>query len=184
MKLNFLNYHIRFYVRKVRKPNSLGILSLCNDGQHVVLLDFDCVHGYKVIRGLKQNMEILQETYDLGDFDLYETSGRYHCVCFTKISLKDYKILMDEIPFLDRGFMLQATLRPERATTLRFYSLNKDKYSKYITTFKSKYGYKMPESEAHKQIFNHLKGLPVKNIGIALPVVWYFHNKTAHGVKK
>ena len=168
MKFTLLNYKIN--IRKINKPNSLGVLSLCADGQHVVLLDFDVPHSYDWIEGLKEQTKLIQEDYDLGDFEVYETAGGYHLICYTKVSLKEYKNLMDELPLLDRGFMVQATLRPERATTLRFYSLNKNKYSKYITTFKSKYGYEMPESNAHKQLFNHLKGLPVLNTGEPLPV--------------
>lgn len=184
MKINFLGFQLYVKFKRTHAPNSLGVLSLTHDKKHVVLLDFDTFHFYDNLQVLINNLKEFQEDYDLGDFDIYETSGGYHAVCFTKVSYGDYLQIMNEINGLDYGFKIQAVLRPEQATTLRFYSLNENKYSKYITTVKSNYGYEREESEAHKQIFNHLKGLPVKQTKEPLPVVWYFHNKTAHGVKK
>ena len=187
MKINFLGYQLYVKLKKQHLPNSLGILSLTYDNKHVVLLDFDVPHTTKSKARIEINLWELQNKYNLGDFDLFETAGGYHAVCYSKVSYGEYVEIMNSLgDLLDYGFKIQAVLRPEQATTLRYRSLNTSKYSKFLYTIKkvSSSGWikKAPreESNEHKQAFALLKGLQPEQLKNPLPVVYYYHNKTKH----
>lgn len=184
MLIRILGYRIKIQTWRRKEPDSLGLLSLCEDGKHVVFLDFDIPHGKqgKVNKSMIETIAYLQKKYSLGDFDIFETAGGYHAICYSKVTYGEYMDIMQNTKELDPGFKKQAVTRPEQATTIRFYSLNPKKYSKYVMTIRKESS--REESTAHKQAFNHLKGLPVTKAKEGLITVEYFHNKTKHGLKR
>lgn len=64
-------------------PGLLGMQSICNDGKHVLFLDFDkkkLSSVIKICRGL-------QDEHLLGDFHVFRSSrNNYHAICLTKLS--------------------------------------------------------------------------------------------------
>jgi hypothetical protein len=152
---------------------------------HVVFLDYDIKHSEENEKWLDHMIRKLQNKFNLGDFDVFQTAGGYHAVCY---SLVTYGELIDILTYaeVDYGFKIQAVLRPEQALTLRFYSLNEKKYSKYLFTVVRNPTpldeYERPISEEHRQFFMHLKNEKdlIQETGKPLPIVYYHHNKTIH----
>lgn len=89
----FFNFQLDFSMRltKVKKGFSLGTYSICEDGKHVIYLDYDNFR----FEWMKSELECLQNKYLLSPFYILESSnregiGHYHAVCFDKISAQMY----------------------------------------------------------------------------------------------
>jgi len=79
-------------------PNTVGIRSTCNDGSHVLFLDFD----KKNLDTVKESLRAIQRKYDAGIFYILRSSNRhYHAISIRKFLFGEvceiqHKLKMDK----------------------------------------------------------------------------------------
>lgn len=191
MKFQLFGYKLFAGIRKELAPNSLGVLSIIpgTDNEHVIMLDFDCEHTDAELSKLQENLRLLMKKHIISSFRIFETRGGYHALSSDSAGYSEMIGIMNESG-CDKYHMCQAIIRPEKACTIRLYSQNKQKYSKYLTTLKSEHvsAWRRKRSVAHEYLFGILANEDELLAGVneavlattCAPLVWYHHNRTAH----
>lgn len=78
----------------------IGSYSICKNGQHVIMLDYD---NFK-LEWLKEELIYLQKKHKLSDFYIFTSSkiidrfkiNNFHAICFDKMHGKDYMGILKE----------------------------------------------------------------------------------------
>lgn len=121
--------------RKV--ADMVGVQSICEDGKHVIFLDFDNCTLRDVIR----KCNVLQEHYGIGIILIMQSSkGNYHGICFDKVSfgnVVDMQMELDMKPYImasvPRGhWVMRVSPKKEK---IRFVCIiGKDNHGRYISS--------------------------------------------------
>lgn len=92
INLNFLSIEFTILIRKELSQKTLkGVYSLCENGQHILLLDYDNLELQQIYAEIKS----LQTNFSLSTFYIFETSPQhYYTVCLDKISIDEYEQIM------------------------------------------------------------------------------------------
>lgn len=94
MKYDLTIFGIQFrgVIRKALTPvYPVGTYSLCEDGKHVVFIDYDNLP----INIINAELLSLQKDFNLGTFYLFETSkGNYFALCLDKVSIGEYESIL------------------------------------------------------------------------------------------
>ena len=75
----------------------IGVSSECEDGDHILMMDFDIDH--KEIGPLYLHAGKVQDKYRLPDMYFFKTKNGFHIYCVAKLSLENIKRIYDE--FID-----------------------------------------------------------------------------------
>lgn len=85
MRLNIFNYQMT--LRRIPDVTQIGSYSICEDGQHVLYLDYDELPLTIILTELKA----IQNLYDIGNIYIIETSKKkYHAISVDKVNVKEY----------------------------------------------------------------------------------------------
>jgi len=155
-----------FRVTKVKKGFAIGTYSICQDGKHVIYLDYDNFR----FEWLLDEIKYLKERFKLGNFYILRSSkiggGKYkhHVVCFDKVSARVYnEIVMEsnaDMLFKNNGFF-----DLENARVLRFSGKTKSnigvpRYHGYVN---SKHQHR-PKSRGHIEFYKKMFNIPDDNL--------------------
>ena len=121
-----------------KKPTvATGVTSMCEDGKHILFLDYDDVCEWIVL----QDLEMLQRTCQLSPFYLFTTKqeiikkqrvGNYHAICLTKMSPSDV-IGYQRMTHSDRAYMTMPLRNIFRSWVLRLSGKGKRKRPKLVS---------------------------------------------------
>lgn len=94
MKLNLkiLKWDLSLNIRESLRPvDCLGSYSLCQDGRHIIYLDYDNAHLDMVYHDLQS----LQKNFWLSTFYIFRSSDNsYHAICLDKIRIRKYEEIL------------------------------------------------------------------------------------------
>ena len=159
----------RFKLIPTRDVRTIGIHSICEDGLHIVPLDYDTIDK----RFMYQDLRLLQETFRLDDFYVFATTkeeripvygteqviGSYHCISLSKVTVSELNEIVGR-SHSDAAFKRGARLNTARVWTLR---THEDYRSKPQFTGIIKSPYKEHEqSSAHAEFLRKHYGVFVK----------------------
>lgn len=68
-----------------RTPNVYAISSLCADGNHVIIWDFDVCKEPKNLRKIENSLSSIQRTFLLSTIYIIETRLGYNAICLDKL---------------------------------------------------------------------------------------------------
>jgi hypothetical protein len=90
--------------------------SICKDGKHVILWDFDGINMEN--NDLINKIKKIQAQYELSNIYLFKSSkDHYHGYCLNKFEFKDMFDIIRMTPYIDPNFLIYAAKRGE--STLR-----------------------------------------------------------------
>lgn len=118
-----------------------GISSECNDGKHILFLDYDKKELPKIIDELKT----FQMIYTLSDFYILSTENGYNVICLDKFDFSDLLDIYEHSKLIDSKFVRYCRIR--RHFTLR---MDGSKKMEFVLTSTNKYRQK---SNAHRIFF-------------------------------
>jgi hypothetical protein len=156
-KIHFLNLE-RWSIPK-REVRTIGFHSRCQDGLHIVMLDYD--HIDKVI--FLQDLRWLQEVFGLSEFYMFKTRketeidvygnkqivGCYHAVSFDKLSFSELNLVIGR-SHCDASFKRGPRINPARVWTLRSHRKGYGMKPEYIGTLPSQ-STNYEQSSAHAE---------------------------------
>jgi len=166
----FFDFQIDFLFRisKIKKGFAIGTYSICNDGKHIIYLDYDNFR----FEWLIDELNYLRQRYKLSNFYIFRSSkvggGKYkhHCVCFDKVTARVYnEIVMEsnaDMLFKNNGFF-----DFENARVLRFSSKTKSSIGMpyYHGFLESKYNNKQ-KSRGHINFYRKMFDIPEEHINL------------------
>jgi len=135
-----------------------GVTSKCEDGKHIIMLDYDQTELSKV----ETICKVLQDVFKLSTFYIFESSSNsYHAVCFDKVSFSDLIRIM-VFAGTDESYVIKTLQR--RYAVLRIASKGNKPPPNYIKNLlgESKYA----KSGAH---FRFLSGLNIYSKALNTP---------------
>lgn len=93
MKISISLFKYRFSARisKIADNRQAGFYSLCEDGKHVLLLDYDAVEESMLMTDIRS----LQQNFNLSTVYVFETSeGNYYALCLDKFTIAEIEKIM------------------------------------------------------------------------------------------
>jgi len=99
-----------------RKPNVYAISSLCEDGNHIIIWDFDINKQPKNLYKLENSLKNVQRNFLLSTIYIFESRNGYNAVCLDKLdknSVGNIKNLtsFDDKKHLEQGILYNWKLR-------------------------------------------------------------------------
>lgn len=116
---------------------TFGINSICQDGKHIIFIDFD----NKQLDIIKNIIKELQKDNDLSDFYIFSTFNGYHAICLDKLNIDEIIDILCEYEFIDQDYLRFAHKRNN--FTLRW-GIDKEfcyKISRQSFTYKKSYAH-------------------------------------------
>jgi hypothetical protein len=118
-----------------RKPNVYAISSLCENGQHVLIWDFDVGHEPKNIHKIENSLKNIQRNFLLSAIFLFESRNGYNAVCLDKLDKHEVGNIKNLTPYddkkhLEHGLLYGWKLRIGSDKHL-ISLIDTDKFSKY-----------------------------------------------------
>jgi hypothetical protein len=147
-----------FRVSKVKKGFAIGTYSICDDGKHVIYLDYDNFR----FEWLLDELRMLRDKYKLSTFYVFRSSkddvGKYkhHVVCFDKINARLYNEIVlssnADVLFKNNGFF-----DLENSRVLRFSKKQSSDIGKpyFLCTVSSGYN-KYNKSQSHINFYQKM----------------------------
>jgi hypothetical protein len=131
-----------------RKPNVYAISSICEDGTHIIIWDFDFDKKPKSLFRLENSLKNIQRNFLLSSIYLFESRCGYNAVCLDKIdkhTVTNIKNLTfgDDRKHLEQGILYNWKLR-----------IGSDK--KLIEIIDTEHFTKFTRSNAHRIALNNL----------------------------
>jgi hypothetical protein len=158
----------RLHLIPTRDIETVGFWDICEDGLHVILLDYDAIDRIFMF----QDLRWLQKAFRLSDFHVLttkqekmdicgreETIGSYHCICLDKVPFATAVEIIQR-SHCDAAFKRGAFLNIARVWTLRAFEDYRPK-PHYITTVKSPFA-EYQQSSAHAEFLKKNYGIPVR----------------------
>lgn len=154
-----------FKISRIKKGFAIGTYSICQDGKHIIYLDYDNFRFEWLLGELKH----LKEKFKLSNFYIFRSSQvgnnlyKHHAVCFDKISARVYnQIVMEsnaDMLFKHNGFF-----DLENARVLRFSGKSKSRIGMpyYHGFISSKYQSKS-KSNGHMEFYKKMFDIPKKH---------------------
>ena len=136
-----------------RKPNVYAISSICEDGTHIVIWDFDFNKNMKSLFKLENSLKNIQRNFLLSPIYLFESRCGYNAVCLDKLdkhTVTNIKNLTfgDDRKHLEQGILYNWKLR-----------IGSDK--RLIEIFDIDHFSKFTRSNAHRIALNNLFGTDI-----------------------
>jgi hypothetical protein len=131
---------------KTNLKTCFGISSLCQDGRHIIFLDYDV----KTLPEVLNEIKMIQLVYALSDFYVIETSNGFNAFCLDMLEFGELLEICESLKLLDKQFLLYCTKR--KHFTLRMCG---DKKLLMIITSTNNYRNK---SNAHRIFFKEVMG--------------------------
>lgn len=154
MKLNYTfgigRWRFQLFVNSyiLSKVRTQGIYDICEDGRHVVFLDYD---RFK-LEWLENEIHYLQNKFKLGDFIILESSeNSYHAVCFDKLHPREHQKVIDQSN-CDEAFK-NAPRWDYGSRVLRAFPKGNTQKPKYMKIIQSIYNDNREKSKAHHKFF-------------------------------
>jgi hypothetical protein len=99
-----------------RKPNVYAISSICEDGKHIIIWDFDMTHDPKMLYNLEKILKSVQRQFLLSKIYLLHSRAGYNAVCLDKLDKNEvanikHLTLHDDKKHLEQGIMYNWKLR-------------------------------------------------------------------------
>lgn len=136
-----------------RKPNVYAISSLCEDGKHIIIWDFDVNVESKNLCKIENSLKNIQRMFLLSKIYILESRCGYNAICLDKLDKNEVANIKNLTSFDDKKHLEQGIIYNWK---LR---IGKDKkYVSYVDTEKfSKY----TRSNAHRVTLNKMFGMDV-----------------------
>jgi hypothetical protein len=136
-----------------RKPNVYAISSLCEDGNHVIIWDFDIIKQPKNFWRIENSLKSIQRSFLLSSIYLIETRFGYNAICLDKLdknSVGNIKNLTfgDDRKHLEQGISYNWYIR-----------IGKDK--KLVSVIDTEKFTKYTRSNAHRIALNNLMNIKI-----------------------
>lgn len=152
-----------------RDVRTMGIHSICEDGLHIVPLDYDTIDK----RFMIQDLQCLQQPFSLSDFYVFATTreetipvygteqivGSYHCISLSKVTVSELNEIVCR-SHSDAAFKRGARLNTARVWTLRTHEDYRPK-PEFVGILKSTFA-EHQESSAHAEFLKKHYGVAVK----------------------
>jgi hypothetical protein len=99
-----------------RKPNVYAISSICEDGKHIIIWDFDITHDLKMLSRLDGIIKSVQRNFLLSEIYLLKSRIGYNAICLDKLDKNEvanikHLTLHDDRKHLEQGIMYNWKLR-------------------------------------------------------------------------
>jgi hypothetical protein len=138
-----------------RKPNVYAISSLCEDGSHIIIWDFDIKKEPKNLCKIENSLKSVQRTFLLSKIYIFESRFGYNAICLDKLQKNEVANIknmtsFDDKKHLEQGILYNWKLRigPDK------------KYVSYVDVERFK---KHTMSNSHRIALKILFGLQVDN---------------------
>ncbi len=154
MKLRLGNRMLTFSLDKIIS-DILGMSSLCEDGNHLIFVDYDVTNIDVII----EQVSFVQEKFDLGDAYVFKTSkDNYHLIFLDKLSFNEVLNVYGYLHNYDLDHYLKSY---ERKNFILRLSKKKSKEINFKLNIESSSpgGIK---SNAHRKLLNHFYGLNIE----------------------
>lgn len=157
-----VNFNLKF--SWLKSGVAVGTYSICEDGKHIIYLDYDNFR----YEWLKDELKHLKEKYKLSNFYILRSSKsetghfKHHAVCFDKVTAREYNEIVMESN-ADMLFKKNNFFDLENSRVLRFSAKSKSQIQMpyYHSRIRSKHC-KRKKSLAHIGFYNRMFG--IKNI--------------------
>jgi hypothetical protein len=172
-KIGKYSIMLKFQVYKRLDIRTKGIESrIPKTSLHVVLLDYDnvvagnyaCENIDDAEKRLVEELQFLQEEFELGNFHVFETRGDgRHAVCLDALTFRDVKDIVD-FSSCDLKFKSAPRINEYRCWVLRFLNKGKRSAPKFLYTVESPFEGKNLQSMGHaKYLLNFGLKVELKN---------------------
>lgn len=138
-----------------RKPNVYAISSLCRDGNHILIWDFDILKQPKNLYKIEFSLGNVQRIFLLSKIYIFESRNGYNAVCLDKLNKNEVGNIKNLTAFDDKKHLEQGILYNWK---LRIGTDKKFVSSVEVENFKHH-----TKSNAHRIALNNMFNMDIDN---------------------